>query len=434
MNVSDSNQSAEMAVIAAVMVDPSVLPEVVDLLVPDDFYTEANRIVWQAILDLDLAGSSPDLVTVTNALSETGQLKKVGGASALAASVDTLPDVSHARHYATIVRDMSASRSLAVAVNRAMHANRVSDAMEIIQSAVDRISEGDGARTTSTLAEVAGEVAARARSLAEGRSSIRGFKTGFAGIDRLLTTLHPGRLILLAARPSLGKTTLACNIVMNVAAKGGNVLFASLEMSRKELAEKMIAAESGVDTRSFQSGRFNMEGAPNDVELIEDMAKVFIDRNVFIDDRSAMTASQLRALIRKTKAAHGLDLVVVDYLQLMQGQGKNNNDIYGEISRAMKCMAKDLDVPILALSQLSRSPESEGRLHRPRLSDLRDSGRLEQDADVVMFIVRDKDDAPRIAQVQVAKHRQGPVGDAPLRFDPNASLFTDGEWSDFVED
>jgi replicative DNA helicase len=270
--------------------------------------------------------------------------------------------------------------------------------------------------------------------LSRGEAHIRGYKSGLTGVDNYITTIHPQRLIILAARPSVGKTTLACNIGMSVAKRGGTVLFVSLEMAREELTEKMLATEAEVDTRSYQSGKFDLAGVPNDIERTEDAANLFVDRKMIIDDRSSMNAVQLRGLIRKVKSRYGCDLVIVDYLQLMQGRGKNNNDIYGEISRAMKCIAKDLDVPIIALSQMSRAVESEGRTERPRLSDLRDSGRLEQDADQVWFLVRDKENSPRVAQLQIAKHRQGPIGDVPLRFDPGHSLFTDGEWADHVED
>ena len=434
MQVSDHNQDAEAALIGAVLIDTSALGEVIDIITSEDFYSEANQTVWKSIEEISSSGKAADVVTVTNKLRSDGKLEVCGGACGISHYVDTLPDVANVKSYAEIVKEFSATRKIAVLLQRAKNFSGAEDALEFIQTGVDRITEKSESNTTCSIGPVSIDVAERAEGLATGKIQIRGYPSGFAGIDRLINTLHPGRLIFLAARPAMGKTTLACNIAMNVAAAKGTVLFVSLEMSRQELTEKMISTQAGVDSRSFQSGRFNMMGAPNDIELIDDAAKVFQQRRLIIDDRSGMGITQLRALVRKTKQVHGCDLVVVDYLQLMHGPGKTSNEIYGEISRGMKCLAKDLDVPVLSLSQLSRSPEAEGRLERPRLSDLRDSGRLEQDADQVMFLVRKINETPRVAQLQLAKNRHGPIGDAPLRFNPNASQFTDGSWEDLVRD
>ena len=433
MGISSHNREAEAAVIGAVLIDHTVLPEIADKLVAEDFYVEAHKIAWGAITALESRGSVPDLVTVTDYLRDAGKLKTAGGASTLSSLVDSTPAVANVKHYAEIVKRDSTSRNISRLLMDVQAEDDPDAAVDLLQAGIDSMS-GQDARTTVSLGDVAALVADRARRMSQGRELVRGRPSGFLGIDRYITTLHPGELYIIAARPSVGKTSLACNIAANVAKKGGRVLFVSLEMTSRELAERLVAAQAEVDTRSFRSGEFNLDGIPNDIERAEDTAKVFLDWDITIDDRSGATAQQIRALARRVNGRGKLDLIVVDYLQLMDGPGNTKNEVIGNISRAMKRLAKDLDVPVILLSQLSRLLEVEGRTHRPRLSDLRDSGSIEQDADKVIFIVRDKNETPRIAQVQIAKNRQGPIGDAPLNFNPQISLFEDGSWEDHVSE
>lgn len=433
MNISANNEQAEQALLAAILIDPWRFPEVADTVTASDFYSEAHRVIWESIVSVESAGHQPDLITVTQDLRASGNLTLAGGAKGISFLVDVLPDVGNIMSYADIIKTEATSRQLARAIAKVRHESDPVVAVESLQESLDMMSQGT-ATTTVSLGDSANDVALRAGDLAAGRAQVQGYRSGFDGLDKYITTLHPGELYILAARPSVGKTALACNLAGNVARAGGRVLFASLEMSHHELTERMISTESAVDTRSFRSGVFNLDGVPNDIERTVDTAKVFQEWDMFIDDRSSLSAQQIRALSRKVQARHGLDLVVVDYLQLMTGSGNNRNDIVGNISRSMKCLSKDLGVPVVVLSQLSRRPVEEGRAMRPRLSDLRDSGNIEQDADKVMFLVRDKEEAPRIAQLQLAKNRQGPIGDVPLSFEPAHSKFEDGSWEDWTND
>jgi replicative DNA helicase len=434
LQASSHDPAAEAAVLGAVLVDPTAFNEVVDIISADDFYSDPNKVVWSGIVSVVDAGQSADLVTVTNYLRSKNLIGRVGGATAISQMVDYLPDVANIKSYARIVQEHGMTRRLSKIIAVAGGCDDPNKAIDMLQSGIDGLYEGSAEASTCSIGDVADEVAKRAAGLSRGDIKIRGIRSGFEGLDRYINTLHPGRLIYLAARPAAGKTTLACNIAMNLATFGGTALFVSLEMTRQELTEKMIATYAGVDSRSFQSGMFNMSGIPTDIELIDDAARIFKDRKIIIDDRAAMNSSQLRALVRRTQATHGCDLVVIDYLQLMSGPGKTQNEIYGNISKSLKRLSKELSVSVVALSQLSRAPVSDGRASRPRLTDLRDSGQLEQDADQVIFLVRDTEKTPRVAQLQLAKNRHGPIGDAPLRFNPNISKFEDGSWADFRED
>jgi replicative DNA helicase len=427
-----SNLDAEGAVLGAVLLDPGALAEVADRLTAEDFYSESNRLIWQTVCDMTEEGGSPDLLTVTNRLRSTGLIERAGGAAYVSSLVDVLPAVSAAPQYADIVREMSLGRKLQRIIASASHCESAADIMETLQAGLDGISRDEG-DSSARLADIAAIVVEHAGLLATGKRSIQGVATGIEGIDRYITTLHPGELYILAARPSIGKTSLACTIAANVTRRGGRVLFVSLEMAKSELVEKLIAAEADIDTRSFRTGKFNLSGAPNDIERAHDVALQFRDWDMVIDDRSTLTAASLRALSRRVQSRRQPDLIVIDYLQLMTGAGQNKNDMIGNISRSLKNLSKDLKVPVLCLSQLSRLHELEGRGMRPRLSDLRDSGAIEQDADKVIFLVRDKEDKPRVAQAQIAKNRQGPIGDAPLDFNPAVGRFTDGKWEDWVE-
>jgi len=420
-----------------VLLDPAILPEVADLLTAEDFYSDQHKTVWECIMELEASGIHADMVTVTDRLRSTGRLSRVGGAAALSQMTDVLPSFSQARDYAGIVRDDSTSRKIGAIIIRsksmAESGASSSEVLDFIQTGLDELSSTE-ASTVGKLHDIASEIAARSKDMVGGRVGVEGVSTGLQGLDRYITTLHPGELYILAARPSVGKTSLAITITANVARDGGRVLFLSLEMTKRELGEKLIAIEADVDTRSFRTGKFNMDGTPNDLERTEDAAKVFVDWDVTIDDRAGLSAQQARATARKVQAGGKLDLVVIDYLQLMSGPGKTKNESVEAISKAMKNLAKDLKVPVIVLSQLSRTCVIEGREMRPRLSDLRDSGSIEQDADKVIFLVRDKENKPRIAQAQIAKNRQGPIGDLPLNFNPAVSLFTDGSWEDWVKD
>lgn len=434
MKTTDHSLDAEEAVIAAVLMSAGAFDEVASVINADDFYSESNRILWQTFTELSDKGVPQDVTTVVDHLRRKDLLKKVGGASEVSRLTDSLADVANAAWYAGIVRDMATSRRMAKMLREVAQCNDPNDAIDQAQTALDSIAAKQIGATSAPISEAAQRVRERAKSLAERRTKVLGVKTGFSGLDDIIVTLAPKQLYILAARPSLGKTALACNIVTDVTVRQkGAVLFVSLEMGQDELTERIMAQMMGIDTQRFMKGTFDLAGVPNDLEKIDDAVGILSDAKLYIDDRSVLTTTELRTLARKVQSTQGLDLIVVDYLQLMVGPGSTPNEVYGNISRTLKGIAKDLNVAVLALCQMSRLAEHEDRMERPRLSDLRDSGRIEQDADKVIFLVRDRDNTPGIAQAQIAKNRQGPSGDVPLRFNQDFGSFVDGSWEDFVE-
>lgn len=433
MKTTDHSPDAEGAVITAVLDQPGVFDEVAPLIDAGDFYSEAHHIIWQAFVELSDLGVPQDCTTVIDHLRKKDLLTRVGGASAIAALGDQFPDSHNARWYAATVRDMATSRRLAKMLREAARETDPNVAIEGVQTALDSIASKQAGDTGVPVSVAAQAVLDRAVALAEKRIKVQGVKTGYAELDRLIVTLAPKQLYILAARPSLGKTALALNIAGDVAInQKKSVLFVSLEMGREELTQRIISQMMQIDTQRFLHGSFDLTSVPNDLERIEDAAHILSNTAMFIDDRSIITTTELRTLARKVQATQGLDLIIVDYLQLMTGPGATPNEVYGTITRNLKGIGKDLSVPVLALSQLSRLIEHEDRLDRPRMADLRDSGRIEQDADKVMFLVRDRESTPHLAQLQIAKNRQGPCGDVPLRFAQDYGSFTNGDWADFV--
>ncbi len=425
------NLEAEQALLGSIMLNPSMLEEIMTIVTPASFYSEKHRLVYDACIELFLKGQPVDLVSVSSRLTEKQLLERMGGASYLTELVNAVPSASNAEYYAKIVQKKSTLRELIDTADyiSALGYNEEEDIDIVIDKAEKKIfsianlsPKQKFVSIKSTLAE-AWE---RLERLHESKGALRGTPTGFPELDSKLAGLQNSDLIILAARPSMGKTSLALDIARQAALKHNvTVGIFSLEMSSQQLVDRMLAAESYVDSWKLRTGKLN---ADEDFGKIRDALDKLSRAPIFIDDAPDSSIINMRATARRLKAEHNLGLIVVDYLQLM-ATSKNYDSLVQqvtEISRSLKGLARELDVPVLALSQLSRAVEARGG--EPRLSDLRDSGSIEQDADVVMFIHRedkyDKESTrPNVAKIIIAKHRNGPTGEAELYFDEKRVSF-----------
>ncbi len=424
---------AEMALLGSVMLRPDAIYEITDQIKPDSFYAERHRIIFRTMLELFSATIPIDLLSLSNRLRERGELEHVGGAGYLTELVNAVPSASNIKHYAEIIEKKYVMRNLITCsedINRLGYSE--SDDLEtLLDSAEKRVFEVTNAPTSHRFVMLGDELGAaweRFDKLHQSRDEIRGVPTGFKDLDSKLAGLQNSDLIILAARPSVGKTSLALDIVRNAAITHNiPVGIFSLEMSSQQIVDRMLAAESRVDSWKLRTGHGFVE---HDFSALQEGMSRLSKAPIFIDDAPANTILKMRSTARRLKSEKGLGLVVVDYLQLMQPTNSRANDNLvqqiTEISRSLKQLARELNVPVLALSQLSRAVEQRGG--RPRLSDLRDSGSIEQDADVVMFIHREdkqnKDSGrPNIAEILIEKHRNGPTGHAELYFDDKKTSF-----------
>ena len=420
------NIEAEEAIISAILIDNDALLEVIETLAPEDFYRTAHQKIYVAIIDLFDKAEPVDLVTLANKLKEKGQLEEVGGASYLARLVDAVPLAVNAQHYAKIVHDKASLRRLIEKSNAIVkrcfeERGNADDVIDFAEAAIFEISEKKSRQSFFPISKI---ILSNIETLEEkqgNRSLVTGVPTGFSHIDNLTSGLQNSDLIILAARPSMGKTALALNIARN-AAVDANVPVAifSLEMSKEQLSLRMLCSEARIDSSRLRGGFFSME----DWHRLTDAAGILSEAPIYIDDSPSLSAMEIRAKARRLKMDKNIGLIIIDYLQLMQGRtGAERRDLeISEISRALKSLAKELELPVMALSQLNRMLEQRTD-KRPRLSDLRESGALEQDADVVAFIYRDEvynkeEDNPSrgIAEILLSKQRNGPTGDIFLTF------------------
>jgi replicative DNA helicase len=429
---------AERAVLGAVLLDPGSLLHIIEKLRQDEFYLESHRLIYQACLDLHEKGEAADLVTVRNNLAEQSQLEQVGGSSYLSSLVDALPDVANVIHYAEIVHDKSVKRRLMAAAQRILSTctldhGEAKDVVESAQRDVFKIAEDTLAGGLVPIRPLTDLELGNIEKARETRSTLTGIDTGYVRLNELTSGLQRKDLVILAARPSMGKTSLGLNICAHAAIRAGlKVAVFSLEMAAEQLVRRLLSAEARVDQKRIAGGYL----AKSDWPKLEMAAQAVREVNLWIDDTPGITALELSAKARRLKQERGLDLVMVDYMQLMSGGARFNsrNEEVSAISRSLKAVAKELDVPMLVLSQLSRQPERRGGDHRPQLSDLRESGSIEQDADVVMFIVRpsvyDRDaEDPRRAELIIAKQRNGPIGEIDLVFQHEFTRFENADFS-----
>ncbi len=434
-NLPPQNIEAEESLISAILVDNNTLLDVIEILAPEDFYRTAHQKIFAAITDLFDKAEPIDLVTLANKLKEKGHLEEIGSASYLARLVDTVPLAVNAQHYAKIVHDKAALRRLIEKANAIVkrcfeERGNADDVIDFAESAIFEISEKKSQQAFYPLSKI---ILGNIETLEENqgnRSLVTGVPTGFSRLDNLTSGFQNSDLIILAARPSMGKTALALNIARN-AAVDANIPVAvfSLEMSKEQLSLRMLCSEARIDSSRLRGGFFSME----DWHRLTDAAGILSESPIYIDDSASLSAMDIRAKARRLKMEKNIGLVVIDYLQLMQGRaGAERRDIeISEISRSLKALAKELDLPVLALSQLNRMLEQRND-KRPRLSDLRESGALEQDADVVAFIYRDEvynkeEDNPNkgVAEILLSKQRNGPTGDIYLTFLNSYTRFED---------
>lgn len=426
---------AEQSVLGSMIIDKTAINTAVEIIRPDDFYKPANGEIYSAIIDLFNKNEPVDLITLQEELKRRGSLEAVGGVSYLANLSGGVATTANTEYYCKIVDEKSTLRKLISSSNEIIgKAYEDSEEVNIIIEAAEKnifdITQGSQREGFSPINEVLLDSFAKIEEMAANKGGLTGLTTGFIDMDIKLSGLQKSDLVLLAARPSMGKTALGINMVTNSALKAGaKVAVFSLEMSKEQLVQRMIAGTAHVDLQKIISGRLDEEEWLNIINSMGPLSAA----NVYIDDTAGISLMEMKAKCRRLKIEKGLDLVVIDYLQLMQMEGKQESrqQEISSISRGLKALAKEMDCPVVALSQLSRAPELRAD-HRPILSDLRESGAIEQDADVVLFLYRDDyynedSDQKNIGEVIIAKHRNGPTGTLELVFKKEYTKFLNKE-------
>ena len=427
LKIPPNSLEAEQSILGGLMLDNTAWDKIADIIVKSDFYRKDHRIIFDGISNLIEASEACDVVTLSEYLENKGELETAGGLEYIASLANETPGAANAISYAKILRERSVLRSLISAGNQISgnaYLNDGREASELVDEAerlVFDIAE-KGARGRAGfehLKDVLPDTIDRIELLSKSEGDITGVATGYKEFDKLTAGLQSGDLVIIAGRPSMGKTTLAVNIAENAAigSKVPTAIF-SMEMPKEQLAFRMISSLGRVDQSHLRTGKFPDE----DWSRINTAVQLMSDAPIYIDDTPALSPTEIRARARRLKRESGLGLIVLDYIQLMQVHGTTENRAteISEISRSLKALAKELSVPIIALSQLNRSVESRTD-KKPIMSDLRESGALEQDADLILFIYRDEvynQDTPRkgVADISIAKQRNGPIGDFPLTF------------------
>ncbi len=426
---------AEKSLLGSLMLDQNAIIKVADFLKVKDFYKKNHQEIYQVMLELFEKNEPIDLLSVSTKLKEKNLLTQVGGNGYLSELINEVPTAAHVINYAKIIQKKRILRDLIEAsyeLNELGY-NEEEDIDTILDKAEQKIfSIAQKGISQNFLPIKKGLESAfeRLEKLSKQRGEVRGVPTGFRDLDNILSGLQKSDLIILAARPSMGKSALALNIAANVAINQKEpVGIFSLEMSTDQIIDRLISSISNVDLWKLRTGRLSSEGEDNDFERIQYTLGILSEAPIYIDDTSSPNVLQMRAMARRLQAEHGLSLIIIDYLQLMESRIPNASMVQQitEISRSLKGLAKELNIPVLALSQLSRAVEQRTP-QVPRLADLRESGSLEQDADVVLFIYREdryREDTARknIADIIIAKHRNGPIGKVELYFDDQRATF-----------
>lgn len=433
------NVDAELSVLGAAVTNKEAAIKATDVLQAADFYREANAVVFEAINNLIFHNKNVDVLTVTEELRRMGQLDNVGGVSYVTDLPNHLVSSLDVERHAQIVLEKARLRRLILAADTIAGEayageGEVTDIVDAAERRILEVAKDERRQEMTAIGEIVQGQLDDIANKYTNKSGITGLPTGFSGFDNITSGLQPSDLILVAARPSMGKTALTLNIAQHVALKERkNVAFFSLEMSQEQLGLRMICSTALVDSQKLRTGRISSQ---DDWSRIMQAATALYEAPLFIDDTPGITVAEMRSKARRLQAEKGLDLIIVDYLQLMQGsqgrrQAENRQQEISEISRSLKSLARELKVPVIALSQLSRSVESR-QVKRPMLSDLRESGSLEQDADIVAFLYREgyyqqeiEDSTKNITEVIIAKHRNGATGTIQLYFH--------GQWTRFVD-
>lgn len=429
------NLEAEQSVLGALMLDKEAVIRVADILREDDFYKDAHGIIYKAMLELYEEREPIDVLSVSNKLEEKKMLDVVGGSGYIASLVTQTPSSHNIVHYARLTQKKATLRKLIHTANEIgelgyKESEDLQDVLDQAEQKLFKISQKYIKKDFVPIKSVLEEAFNRIDELHKNGHDLRGVPSGFSDLDNILAGFQKSDLIILAARPSIGKTTFALDLarLIGKVAKIPVGIF-SLEMSSDQLVDRMIAAEAGVDLWNLRTGKLRTGPDSDDFQKIGAAMGVLSEAPIFIDDTSSANIMQLRTLARRLQAEHKLGMIIIDYLQLMEGRSKENRvQEISEISRGLKNLAKELNIPVLALSQLSRNVESRDD-KRPKLVDLRESGSIEQDADVVMFLYREdrykKDNVPdtNLVEVIIAKHRNGPLGNVSLYFDAASTTF-----------
>ena len=414
---------AEQAVIGSMLIDPNCIPEVIEQLRPDDFYAEENRRIFETIYGMFNGALKIDAVTVLDELRAQGAYDEAGGRAYLMQLMDVTPTAANVREYAKIVRDKSMLRDIATAAGEIQGlafegAGAAGDIAELAEQKIYNVRHGREVKGLSHIKNVIMDLYAKLDELSQQDSDIPGISTGFHELDHALTGLNKSDLILIAARPGMGKTAFALNIALNAAkASNKDVVVFQLEMSKDQLASRFLASEAFIESQKLKTGQLD----PDDWVKLARASNVLAKTHIYVDDNPAITVAEIKAKCRRL--GDGLGLIVIDYLQLMQSGGRRNDNRtqeVAEMSRGLKIMAKELNVPVVCLSQLSRAAEQRAD-KKPMLSDLRESGAIEQDADIVMFIYRDDyynedSEFKNVAEIIIAKNRHGSTGSINLQW------------------
>ena len=433
MRIPPHSVEAEQSVLGSILLDKEAMISVSEPLVPEDFYKEAHKVIYESMLKLYNSQSEIDLITLTDELRDQGYLDDIGGIAYITSLSTVVPTTSNIKYYVNIVKEKSISRQLISAANDIINLGydgsaKVEYVLENAEKKIFDISQERATNDFQPINQVISEALSMLEKLYEEKNDVTGLTTGFRDLNKKINGLQRSDLLLIAARPAMGKTAFALNLVQNAALKGdASVAVFSLEMSKEQLVQRMIASQSTVELKKIKTGTL----ADNDWPRITDGMAILSGAKIHIDDTPGIKISELRSKCRKLKIEKGLDLVLIDYLQLMEGEGQNESrqQEIAKISRSLKILAKELDCPVVALSQLSRAPEQRAD-HRPMLSDLRESGSIEQDADIVMFLYRDEYYNPdtekkNIGEVIVAKNRHGETGTVELVWFGGIQKFAD---------
>lgn len=434
--VPPQNQEAEVSVLGSILLDKEAIVRVADILIPDDFYNDSYRLIYDQMIWLYEHHQPIDVVTLTNRLEEKGVLTEIGGATLISQLANSVPSAAHVVNYAKIVSDKAILRRLITTANEVTNlaydeSDNPSEVLDKAEQKIFEVSEKHLKENFVSLKNVLTESFDRIDELHKDKDKLRGVPTGFKNLDHVLAGLQPSDLIIIAGRPSVGKTAFALNIAHNVAVDGQvpTAIF-SLEMSKEQLVDRLLASEAGIDSWKLRTGNLD----DNDFLKINHAYGTLSEAPLFIDDSSIINVLEMRTKARRLQAEHGLGLIIIDYLQLMSGNNPDNRvQEVSAISRSLKGLARELNVPVIALSQLSRAVESRPS-KIPMLSDLRESGSIEQDADVVMFVYREEvydEDTERkgITDILIRKHRNGPIGQAELFFKKETQKLTSVEKS-----
>jgi len=429
------NSEAEESVLGSIIIDNNALVKVADIIYSDDFYLPKHRYIYEAIFDLYTQNAPIDILSLSNRLEEKKLLDEIGGVSFLTSLVNKTPTSAHIIHYASIIHQKKILRDLIAASYKISElgwneSEDINDVLDKAEQTIFAISQKSVSQDFVALKDELTKAFDRIDQLQKGGGKLRGVGTGFETLDNYLSGLQKSDLIILGARPSIGKTSLAMDIARNIALKEkAPVGIFSLEMSRDQVVDRLIAAESTVDLWKIRTGHLSTDGEINDFSLIQDAFSRLSEAPIFIDDAPSPTVMQMRTMARRLLAETNLGLIIVDYIQLITPAFTRENIVqqYSEVSRSLKSLSRELNVPILALSQLSRAVEQRSPAI-PRLSDLRETGSLEQDADVVLLIYREDKYYPEterknIADIIIAKHRNGPLGKVSLYFNEQLASF-----------